>query len=258
MSSGAYGSLAGVYDRLNAEVDYRGWADFIEKCFERYAKKRPEILLDLACGTGRMSYELARRGYDVIGVDGSAEMLNCALERRLTPTNPLYLMQDMRSFELYGSVGAVVCCLDSINYLRDDGDLSECFGRVYNYLDFGGVFVFDVSSAERFERIFADNAYILEDEEGKIYCGWQNDYDEGSRICDFLLTVFREDRDGRYERFDELQHERYYSVDELRSALSDAGLEFVGIFGDYGFGAPSDDTDRWYIVARKPEERRGK
>ena len=115
-SGNGYGALAWVYDRLNADVDYVAWANFVEKCFSRYSEKKPELILDLACGTGRMTTELARRGYDMIGIDGSSEMLSEAYVAS-EGLGILYLCQDMRTFELYGTVGAVTCCLDSINYL---------------------------------------------------------------------------------------------------------------------------------------------
>ena len=128
-----YNVIASVYDKLNSDIDYGKWADFIEKIFDKYLAERPEIVLDLACGTGSMTAELARRGYDMIGVDGSEEMLSVASERAYVNFGEadeyrlpiLYLLQDMRSFELYGTVGAVVCCLDSINYLTGEGDLEK-------------------------------------------------------------------------------------------------------------------------------------
>ena len=112
-----YEAIARVYDKLNAEIDYTSWASFFEECFDRYLPRRPELVLDLACGTGRMTLELAARGYDMIGVDGSADMLGEALLQNDGRYNILWLQQDMRSFELYGTVGAVTCCLDSLNYL---------------------------------------------------------------------------------------------------------------------------------------------
>ena len=110
----AYGAIARVYDRLNAEIDYAAWADFVETCFARYLKEKPTLLLDLACGTGSMTLELARRGFDMIGVDASPDMLSVAYERAADREceGVLFLLQDMRTFELYGTVGAVTCCLD--------------------------------------------------------------------------------------------------------------------------------------------------
>ena len=246
-----YNAIARVYDKLNADINYDRWADFFEKCFDKYLAKRPELVLDLACGTGRMTRQLAARGYDMIGVDGSADMLSCAMEAGREGI--LYLLQDMREFELYGTVGAAVCCLDSINYLLDDGDIETVFSLVHNYLDPDGLFIFDVNSPYKFENIYGNNAYILEDESeegGAIFCGWQNDYDKDSKLCDFYLTLFEENEDGSYFREDEHQTERCYTREELVSALKGAGFEFLGVFSDFEFSIPEQTDERWYIVAR--------
>lgn len=246
-----YSAIAGIYDRLNKEIDYKKWADVIEKCFERYGSVRPEIVLDLACGTGRMTRELARRGYDMIGVDGSADMLGEAYAEG--GEGILYLLQDMRSFELYGTVSATVCCLDSFNYLLGDGELGKAFDLVHNYSDPDGLFIFDMNTPYKFENIYSDNAYVLEDEdeEGRaIYCGWQNFYDRETGICDFYLSVFEEDEDGAYVRSDEHQRERCYSMDEIRSALEAGGFELCTVFADLDMSEPDTESERWYFVAR--------
>ncbi len=250
-----YEAIARAYDKLNAEIDYEAWADFVERCFDKHLEKRPEIVLDLACGTGRMTRVLAHRGYDMIGVDGSADMLSRAMEEEREGI--LYLCQDMRELELYGTVGAVVCCLDSINYLLDIKDVEKTFSLVHNYLDPDGLFVFDVNSPHKFENVYADNAYVLEDEldygdgdTALVFCGWQNEYDKESRICDFYLTLFEESEDGSYTRSDEHQQERCYTKEELESALAKTGMELVGVYSDFEFNTPTDTDDRWYIVAR--------
>ncbi|MBQ8356756.1 MAG: methyltransferase domain-containing protein [Clostridia bacterium] len=247
----SYEALSRVYDRLNGEVDYAAIADFYEKAFARYGV-RPHLTLDLGCGTGSMTLELARRGYDMIGVDASAEMLSKAYERMWNggQSGILFLQQDMRAFELYGTVGAVVSTLDCVNYLTGDGDLDKCFSLVHNYLDPDGVFLFDVNTPYKFKHVYGDNAYILEEEDGSAYCGWQNDFDEESGLCRFLLSVFTEERDGRYARADEEQTERCYSREELTGALERAGFSEIAIFGDLHFGAPTETTERWYIAAR--------
>ena len=249
-----YDAIAGVYEQLNRELDYGTWADFIERCFARYLTAPPELVLDLACGTGRMTRELAGRGYDMIGVDGSADMLSEAYGREAPEgSRPiLYLCQDMRSFELYGTVGAAVCCLDSVNYLLKEEELKTVFSLVHNYLDPDGIFLFDVNTPYKFERIYGDNAYVLEDEiDGRgVYCGWQNQYDPATGVCDFYLSVFEEREDGSYVRSDEHQQERCYSADTLRKALTESGFEVLGIFGDYEFREPVADTPRWYFAAR--------
>ena len=249
-----YESIARVYDKLNAEIDYNAWAKFMEDCFDKFLPERPNIVLDLASGTGRMTRELSRRGYDMIGVDGSTDMLSEALERG--SDGILYLLQDMRSFELYGTVGATVCCLDSVNYLLNENDVRLCFKCVHNYLDPDGVFIFDVNSPYKFENIYGNEAYILEDEDenGAIYCGWQNEYDRESGICDFYLTLFEEDEDGAYLRSDEHQQERCYSMDTLQKLLLDSGFELLGAYADFDFREINDTDDRWYIVARAKKD----
>ncbi len=241
-----YEAIARVYDKLNADLDYKKWADFFECCFDKYMEQRPKLVLDLACGTGRMTRELSARGYDMIGVDGSTDMLSEAMYSN-DSRGILYLLQDMREFELYGTVGAVVCCLDSINYLLNDGDLERTFCAVWNYLDPDGLFLFDVNSPYKFENIYGDNAYILEDE--GVYCGWQNEYDAQSRVCNFYLSVFEEEN-GTYIRSDEAQSERCYTLDEIKKALAAAKMEFIGAFADLDFASIEDKTERLYIVAR--------
>lgn len=246
-----YSAIAGVYDKLNKDIDYCAWADMIETCFDRFLESRPEIILDLACGTGRMTRELARRGYDMIGVDGSSDMLN---EAYMSGTERiLYLLQDMREFELYGTVGATVCCLDSLNYLLNQKDLEKTFSLVHNYSDPDALFIFDVNSPYKFENVYANNAYVLEDENeygGAIYCGWQNFYDCEAKICDFYLSVFEESEDGSYRREDEQQRERCYTEEEIREALKNTGFELMEIYSDYGLSAPVENTERWYFVAK--------
>ena len=247
-----YEAIARVYDKLNADIDYKSWADFFDKCFDRYLDSRPELVLDLACGTGRMTRELSARGYDMIGVDGSEDMLSEAMYS-YDREGILYLLQDMREFELYGTVGAVVCCLDSINYLLKESDVAKTFATVHNYLDPDGLFVFDVNSPHKFKCVYGDNAYVLEDEgeDGQaVYCGWQNQFDEQSGICDFYLSIFEEDEDGVYTRSDEHQREKCYDLDTLKKHLQENGFEFIGAFSDFDFKEINDTDDRWYIVAK--------
>jgi SAM-dependent methyltransferase len=245
----AYEALASVYDRLNGEVDYAAFADLYERVFARYGIK-PRLVLDLGCGTGSMTLELARRGFDMIGVDASEEMLSHAMERmyRDGRSGILFLKQDMREFELYGTVGAVVSTLDCMNYLTDEQDLARTFSLVHNYLDPDGVFLFDVNTPYKFRNTYGNNAYILEDE-GSL-CAWQNDFDEQSGLCHFYLSVFEEDEDGRYVRADEEQTERCYSREALTEALTRAGFADIAFFGDFDFNAPDECCERWYVAAR--------
>ena len=251
MGCSGYDAIAHVYEKLNSEIDYKKWADFIESCFEKHLSERPSLVLDLACGAGTMTRELAKRGYDMIGIDGSADMLAEAYMQKEEGDSTLYLNQDMREFELYGTVGAVVCCLDSINYLLEENDVKKTFSLVRNYLDPDGLFLFDVNTPYKFENIYADNAYVLEDEidGAAVYCGWQNFYDKESGICDFYLSLF-EENEGAYMRRDEHQRERCYTEETLRSLLTQSGFEIIGIVGGYDFSEPKFDCERWYFIAR--------
>lgn len=254
MGCEGYSAIARVYDRLGEEIDYGKWADFAEACFDRFLPERPSLVLDLACGTGRMTRALAAKGYDLIGVDGSAEMLSEACNR--PRDGILYLLQDMRSFELYGTVGAVTCCLDSVNYLLTGADLHICFSLVHNYLDPDGLFFFDVNTPYKFRTVYGQNAYILEDRfadksgNRNVYCGWQNDFDPETGLCDFDLSLFEKLPNGDYRRSDEHQRERCYSLDELSAALRESGFELLGVYSDFAFSAPNDTTERWYLCAK--------
>lgn len=251
MSRNQYTSLAPVYDRLNADIDYAAWADYIEGQFARFAAKKPESVLDLACGTGSMTVELARRGYDMTGIDLSEDMLamarqKCDGERFAHPV--LLVRQNMTEFELYGTVDAITCCLDSLNYLTTADDLTRTLLHVHNYLNPDGLFLFDMNAPAKFERVYSDNAYVLEDE--GILCAWQNAYNPRSKLCDFYLSIFTEENDGRWARFDEVQRERCWSLRTMKKLLAECGFELLSLSEDFEGAEISADTERWYFTAR--------
>ncbi len=252
-----YGAISAVYDKINSSVDYKRWADFFEACFDKYLKERPELMLDLACGTGSMTFELASRGYDMIGIDSSPDMLAVAMERKYElelPHDVLLLLQDMTEFELYGTVGAISCCLDSINYLTEDGDAQKCFSLVHNYLDPDGLFLFDVNTPYKFESVYGKSTYVYDEEDcgGDSFLIWQNYYDGETRVCDFALTVFEKGEKDSYFRRDEHQYERCYSKEELTTMLTDCGFEVLGFFDEPDLNKQSLDpcAERWYVAAR--------
>ena len=244
-----YDLLAPFYDAINADIDYIKWADFIEQIFKKECKAGPELVLDLGCGTGKMTIELAKRGYDMTGIDYSPEMLDIARDAaEKEGQNILWLCQDMREFELYGTVDAAVCCLDCINHLENEEDLKKCLSLVHNYLIPDGIFIFDVNGRYKFENIYADNTYAMEESGG--ICMWENYYDFESKICDFYITLFKECPDGRYKRYDDTQSERMYTLGELKVMLEESGMEHLYSFGDLDFSPGSDECERIYIVAK--------
>ncbi len=246
-----YDILANAYDSINNEIDYSAWADFIEKTVNGNMAEKPALVLDLGCGTGRMTVELAKRGYDMTGVDISPEMLDvarCAAEREGLSDKMLWLLQDMREFELYGTVDLTISCLDCINHITKPKDLDKVLSLVHNYLIPDGLFIFDINGKYKFESIYADRAYTMETESS--VCIWQNDYNEKSKLCDFYITLFEEQSDGRYERYEDLQRERMYTIAEMKRHLIKCGFEFIGAYSDFEFNSASDKDERIYIAAR--------
>ncbi len=249
MKYNQYEALAEFYDSLNPDVDYVKWSEFIQRIIEKYGKTKTEIILDLACGTGSMSVELASRGYDVIGIDLSPEMLMEAQEKAYDrKLSILFLNQDMCEIDLYGTVDACVCCLDSINYITDENRLKKCFFLVNNFMNDGGLFVFDVNTPYKFKNIYGNNAYILENE--NVLCAWQNTFDDNTKICDFDLSFFVNQDNDNYKRIDESQKERMYTDEEIQAFLKETGFELIGVYSDYAFNAYSETDERWYYVCR--------
>ncbi len=250
MTEGIYSSVARFYDILNDGIDYSAWADFIMKTIEKYSAVPVKLALDLGCGTGKMTFALRERGFDMTGIDVSPEMLAEAEKicRRKKIGDVLWLCQDMTDFELYGTVDAAVCCLDGINHLTSAADARKCFSLVHNYLVPGGLFIFDVNSPQKFENVYGERDYILEDD--GVLIAWRNSYDPRTKLCDFFVSVFTENSDGTYDRADSVQSERCYTARSLKKLLSDAGFELLFVGSGYSEDAPSPDSDRLCIAAR--------
>lgn len=247
-----YGNtMASVYDALNDGIDTKAWADFICSSFGKYSEKDINKICEIACGTGSMAIEMAKRGFDVTASDLSTEMLTEAeFKARDADTSIRFVSSDMRSFSLYTKADAVLCLLDSMNYLTKPSDFAETLTSVYKNLSDGGLFIFDINSKHKFENTYGDNAYVIENE--GVLCAWQNFYNPKTKICDFYLSIFTENEDGSYERTDEHQRERMYTMRSVRKMLADAGFEICGIFSDYDFSEGCEDTDeRLYIVTKK-------
>lgn len=244
-----YSVISQYYELLNSGMDYEAYADFIDKIIKEKGIEKTELVLDLACGTGKITRLLADRGYDMTGVDISPEMLSIAREQEYKDQKGiLYLCQDMREFELYGTVDATVCCLDSLNYLLKTADVEKCFRLVHNYLVPDGIFIFDVNTPRRFTEEYAKHDYILE-EEG-VLLAWQNYYNEKNKTCDFVLSFFEEQQDGSYERYDEIQREKIFSMRTLKSLISKCGFELLDIYSDLDFSVNIDKSDKWFFVCR--------
>jgi SAM-dependent methyltransferase len=243
-----YANFAYIYDKLTYDIDYKKWADYIESIFARKGAK-PESIVDLGCGTGSFCIEMAARGYDMIGIDLSGEMLSCAQNKALEAGyDILYLQQDMTEFELYGTVDCIVCMLDSLNYITDKRKLHKLFKLVRNYLNPGGFFIFDINTGYKLEKVLGSNEFF--DINDDITCLWQNRFDKKKKICRFDLTFFVKENE-LYRRYDEIHEERAYTIEQINEGLKKENLELLNIYNAFSFKAPLVKSERIFFVCRK-------
>ena len=245
----SYEKFAQVYDLFMDNVEYETWADHLEKCLKTEGIENG-LVLELGCGTGTMTGLLAKKGYDMIGVDNSEEMLAEAMEKKVEAgLDILYLLQDMQEFELYGTVRAVVSVCDSLNYITDEKELRQVFRLVNNYLDPGGIFLFDINTVHKYRDILGDTTIAEDRDEGSFI--WDNSYDSESRLNTYELSVFLPREDGLYEKYEELHCQRGYDQEEVEELLSEAGLELVGVYDSYTDVPASPDSERLFFIARE-------
>ncbi len=243
-----YDDFSICYDRFTDDVDYIGRSNRLLELFEKYDRK-PTLLLDLACGTGNFSFEMAKAGMEVIGVDCSEGMLAVANQKlEFEATNPLFLNQRAEDLELYGTVDGAISMLDSLNHITDYDDFSKAISRVSLFLEKGRLFIFDVNTPYKHQYILADNTFIREDE--TAFCVWQNEY-QGNGMVDIYLDVFIKTKNGMYDRSMETFCEMAYSPLQIKSALDSAGLEIVAMLDDMTDNVPTDKTERITYIVRK-------
>ncbi len=243
----AYTGFAQVYDKFMDNIDYSAWCEYLIAILKDYNVDEG-IILDLGCGTGNVTQILSKAGYDMIGVDNSYDMLNVAMEKRGNDESILYLLQDMRSFELYGTVAAVVSICDSMNYITEYRDLVQVFKLVNNYLDPGGIFIFDLKTKSSYEKI--GESVIAEDRDECSFI-WDNHFDTDENINEYQLSLFVKGDDDRYDKFTEWHYQRAYSLEEIKAALGEAGLEFVTAYNAFTKQKAEEDNDRIYVVAKE-------
>ena len=223
----AYSSFASVYDQFMDNVPYEEWADYLTGLLGEY-QVHDGLVLDLGCGTGSLTEILAKKGYDMIGIDNS---------------------EDMREFELYGTVAAVVSICDSMNYLTDYEDLVQTLKLVNNYLDPQGVFIFDMNTVHKYRDLIGDRTIA----EARAECSfiWDNDYDPETKINEYDLTLFIQEEDDLYRRFVETHYQKAYELEEVKRAIAEAGMEFVTVYDAFTRKAPDENSERVYFIARE-------
>lgn len=276
----AYSDFAAVYDELMDNIPYAEWCETLIQFIDKYGISKPvrgenalpqdeasgtaerghmdellaserNLVLDLGCGTGTLTELLSRRGYDMIGVDNSQDMLRIAIEKREKSESPiLYLCQDMRELDLYSTVGTVISICDSINYLLKEEEVVQVFKLVNNYLYPGGIFIFDFNTVYKYEQVIGD-ATIAENREDCSFI-WENFYDPQEKINEYDLTIFvREQGRESFRRFFEAHYQKGYTLAQMQGFLAQAGLEMILALDGETHKAPSDTSERIYIVARE-------
>lgn len=276
----AYSDFAEVYDELMDNVPYEAWCENIAALIEEYGISRPadreeicgnplsgeetsgegipgeetllaserNLVLDLGCGTGTLTRLLRQKGYDMIGVDNSPEMLGIAMEKN-AEGGILYLLQDMRELELYSTVGTVLSVCDSLNYLLEEEDLLRVFRLVNNYLYPGGLFLFDFNTVYKYSQVIGD-AVIAENREDCSFI-WENYYHEQEEINEYDLTVFVQEEGDRFRRFTENHLQRGYTPDTVRRLVEQAGMRVIRLLDADTMGEVTDVSERVYVLARE-------
>lgn len=246
----SYEALAGAYDVLTEDVQYRRRADYLVRQFQK-SRIPVHNVLDLACGTGSIACLLAERGYAVTAIDGSVEMLTEAAQKAATLSlekPPFLLHQDMPKLRLMGPVDAVVSTLDSLNYLTRPSDIQETFRRVAKYLVPGGRFIFDVNTPYKLQRM---DGQVWLDEIENVYCVWRTEFSQRTKVCTYWVDLFRHRRDGSWSRGSEKHRERAWEESELRQWLTEAGFGRITVTGDMTDAPPGPEEDRWIFFCEK-------
>jgi len=244
-------SFAKYYDSFTEDVNYPAKARYFSKIIQHF-KDRCELVLDLACGTGSLAIELSRLGYDVIAADGSPEMLSCACAKAQNETNPpLFLCQDMTELDLYGSVDAAICMLDSLNHLAELSQIAEVFRRLYNFVSPGGLFIFDMNTPYKHAEILSGQTFVFEHKD--CLALWRNSLADEKGTVDISLDFFERSPSGLYIREKEEFSEYSYNTSDIVSLLEKFGFELLEMYGDYNTDTPSDNEQRIVYVSKRKD-----
>ncbi|MCL2057315.1 MAG: class I SAM-dependent methyltransferase [Oscillospiraceae bacterium] len=240
-----YGVFARYYDALTADVDYPARAAYFAGIIRNFCPGA-KLVLDLACGTGSLTYAMAGLGFDMIGVDASGEMLAVGASKG-GATAPLFLCQKAEELDLFGTVDACVCALDSLNHLPGENALRSAIGRVSLFLNPGGVFVFDMNTPYKHTHILANNDFVRES--GNVLCAWRNRLDPETGRVDITLDFFEKTGSGLYRRSAESFSEYCYDTDKISEILREAGLETAAVYEGDTLSPPKHDTQRIVFAA---------
>lgn len=250
----AYTGFAEVYDLFMDNIPYEEWGEYLKELLREYGVEEG-LVLDLGCGTGTMTEILAEAGYDMIGIDRSEEMLEEAMEKRIRSGHEiLYLCQDMREFELYGTVRAIVSICDSMNYvLREEELLGILTSAARNYLDYGGLFIFDLNTEYKYRELLGEQTIAENREEGSFI--WENYYDEETGLNEYGLTLFIKEEGDLYRKYEEEHYQRAYSLDTIKELVERSGLRLLHIYDAFTHEPASETSERVYVICQREERK---
>lgn len=249
MIDNTYGEFADYFDFLNGDAQYSKRTKYMLELFQRFGT-RPNILLDLACGTGEFSVAFAKKGLDVIGVDCSENMLAVARDKaQKAKQDVLFLCQRAEELDLYGTVGGAICCFDSINHITESAVLSKAFEKVSLFLEPDGLFIFDVNTVYKHKNVLGGKTFVYDEED--VYFVWNNEYKEKKHLVNIYLDIFQRIGNDEYKRIRQSITERAYTADELDKMLKKAGLEVVAVYDDMSYAPPHNESQRIYYVTKK-------
>lgn len=245
-----YSVFARYYDELTANINYRKRAEYFHTIIQKFKTTKENILLDLACGTGSISEEMAKLGYDVIGVDYSEEMLGIAIEKKFNSGLPIqYLCQDMRDIDMFGTIDVTICALDSINHLASIDDVRKVFQRVSLFAEPDGLFIFDVNTLYKHRKILANNTFTYETD--NVFCVWENSLNHSNDEVKMNLEFFEKLENGLYSRSSDCFSEKAYSENLIENLLTETGFQLIAKYGDDSFSIPAENTQRIVYTTRK-------
>ena len=245
----SYKNFADYYDQLMTEdINYEKIADYIENIFSEN-DINPELVCDLACGTGNVTIPLAKRGYEMIAVDKSVQMLNAAREKASHANlDILFLNQNITKLDLYGTCDAFLCMIDGINYILNPHSLEKMFERIKKcFINPHGLIVFDISTFYKLSEIIGCNTFIHDGDD--IFYSWENKYYKEKKLSDMYLNFFVKEKHG-YRRFSERHLQRAYKQYEIKNALKKAGFTDIKTYEYLTFNEPSNKSQRIIFVAR--------
>ena len=246
----SYFEFAKFYDNLTENVDYKKRAEYFDTIIKKYKKTNKNLLLDLACGTGSLTEQMALLGYDCMGIDGSYEMLNEAFEKKMNSGLDIqYICQDMRELDLYGTVDITVCALDSLNHLDSFSDVKTVFQQVFDVTEPGGVFLFDMNTPYKHREVLGNQIYLYDTDD--VYCVWENQYEEPDNQVTIQLHFFARQKDDTYVRSEECMTERAYPPEQVTAALQQIGWEVLGCYHADTEEPLREDSQRMVFAVRK-------